>query len=342
MAQTVITTATSANLVGKKPDVADVIFNMSPTKTPFQSLCKRGKTIAVTTEWQEDLLVNPTPAALVAEGAPAPASSGITTGMQSNFTQIFTKTVEVTGTADKIGLYGRKKEMAYQMAKKSAELKNEKERTLVNYCNTAAGTPLVTAPFLGTPVQSSVSPRGMKNFANLEAFSVLGDGTPAQSQDRTISSGGGLIISESMITLAHQKTWEKGGDPSLMMVDASTSVAIAGFTLIPGPAGTGTSGRFRDAGQGKKLVNVVDMYVSPFGELSVVLQRFFPAVLAADPEHMIFFIDPETLELAYLRNTESINIAKTGDFDKKQLIEECTLKVTGSDGNGILLDFVCA
>jgi hypothetical protein len=174
---------------------------------------------------------------------------------------------------------------------------------------------------------------------NQEAFSALGDGTAGQSQDRTISSGAGVLLTEVMLTLAHQKAWQLGADPSILMVDGSTSITIAGFAT---DTGVGTSGRFRDSGQGKKLVNVVDLYISPFGELSVVINRFFPTVAAASPLHQAFLLDPEYLELDFLRGPSKQQLAITGDFMSNEIIQECTLKVLSSDAHGALVNFLAA
>src|SRR5262245_62158388 len=87
--------------VGKKEDVSDVISNISPTKTPFQSSIK-GDTVHNTLyQWQEDSLrAVQTNAQL--EGFTASAENVTATTMRTNYTQILAKVFKVTGTGDVI------------------------------------------------------------------------------------------------------------------------------------------------------------------------------------------------------------------------------------------------
>lgn len=46
------------DLVGGREDLADIIYNISPTDVPFQSNIGRGKATAVLHEWQTDSLAS--------------------------------------------------------------------------------------------------------------------------------------------------------------------------------------------------------------------------------------------------------------------------------------------
>ena len=95
-----------------------------------------------------------------------------------------------------------------------------------------------------------------------------------------------------------------------MQVTPSHSVIVAGFAAA--------SGRQRNFDTGTKIVNVVDIYVSPFGEVSVVPNRF----LKSDT---CLVLDTEYWSRAVLRPAQTIQLSKVGDSDKRQMLTELTL-----------------
>ncbi len=97
--------------IGIKEDISDVITNISPTTTPFQSLLKNERVNNTLFQWQEDSLASVGNNAVV-EGADATDSDMTPTVMRSNVTQIMQKTVRISGTADSVSTYGRAKETA--------------------------------------------------------------------------------------------------------------------------------------------------------------------------------------------------------------------------------------
>ena len=82
---------------GIRENLSDIIYNISPTDTPFISNVGKGSTKSTYAEWQVDDLAAAadTP---VAEGATAPAAVSATTTRVGNYTQIASKTVSVSGS----------------------------------------------------------------------------------------------------------------------------------------------------------------------------------------------------------------------------------------------------
>jgi hypothetical protein len=117
-------------MVGIKEQVSDVITNLSPRKTPFQNGIGNEKVTQPLFQWQEDSLRAPATNAAV-EGADASFITVTPTVMRNNYTQIFTEAVQVSDRADIVSTYGRKREMAYQMAKSSAAIKRDREIALI-------------------------------------------------------------------------------------------------------------------------------------------------------------------------------------------------------------------
>jgi len=285
-------------LIGEKEDVSDIISNISPTYTPFQTMIGREKVHNTLTQWQEDSLADVADLAGV-EGADASSDTLSPTTMRTNYTQIFTKSIKVSGTADAVSTYGRAKDTAYEMGKKSKELKRHLEHTLV-----------------GLPTQ----------VAAVGDASTARDMAPYVAQIATAnkeSNAGNRTLTEALILANLETVYNAGGEPSVIMVTPSHSTIVAGFAAA--------SGRTRDFAKGKTVVNVVDLYVSPFGEQKVVLNRFLSA-----NETLIF--NPADWKLQVLRNWFREPLAKVGDSTRHQIVGEFSLKHSNQTASGLVED----
>lgn len=289
--------------VGKKEDISDVITNLTPTETPFHSLIGSESVNNTLYQWQEDNL------AAVAENAAVEGADGVDadltpTLMRSNTTQIFSKTVKVSATADAVSTYGRAKETAYQLSKKTAEMKREMEFALVGRAQDAvAGS-------------SSVA----RKFGN-----VFGkDSTGADLIDAAVKvvNGTAAALSEAMVLSVNQKLYEQGGSAKIMMIKPADSLIVAGFA--------NAAGRTRELGAAEKTItNVVNLYVSPFGEQKVVLNRFMKADSA-------LLFDPANWKKAVLRPFTRTLLAKNGDSDRHFMVGEFGLKHTNYKSTGAI------
>ncbi len=291
--------------IGIKEDISDVITNISPTTTPFQSLLKNERVNNTLFQWQEDSLASVGNNAVV-EGADATDSDMTPTVMRSNVTQIMQKTVRISGTADSVSTYGRAKETAYQLSKKSAELKREFEYHLVGKAQNAA---------VGS---SSVA----RTFGNVWGTDVAGNSIIDASSKVTNATAAALT--EDMVLSVNQKLYENGSEAKYIMVKPADSLIVAGFAKA--------AGRYREIENGtedRKIVNVIDLYVSPFGEQKVIINRFLKAdsALVFSPEYWrIVTLRPFTREL----------LAKTGDADRHQIVGEFSLKHTNYKATGAI------
>ena len=285
----------SYDQVGKKEDVEDIIYDISPTLTSFTSSIGTSTASATLHQWQEDNLAAVGTNAAV-EGADAGTSSVDTTTMNTNHTQIFTKVVQTSGTADAVQKYGRDSELAYQIGKKGKELRRDIEHAFVG------------------AVQAGTAGNG----------STARQLTSAQNQidsSTTSTAGSNRAFTETLLLGVLQDVYEAGGDPNQIQVTPSHSVTVSNFAA--------SSGRERDFGTGTRLVNVVDVYVSPFGECSVVPNRFLQ-------DNTCLVLDTEYWSRAVLRPIKTINLAPTGDSDKRQLLTELTLVCENNKASGLI------
>ena len=303
--------------VGNREDLTDVIYNISPTDTPFMSSVGKTKATAVYHEWQTDSLADASTANAVVEGADASSATLAPTTRVGNRTQISQKTIQIAGTLESIDKAGRKSEKAYQLSKASAELKRDMEKILLS--NQAAVTgDASTARKLGS----------------LQAWletNYVGAGTAGSDGTTARVSGTDAAFTETMLKNAVKAAYEQGGNPSVLMVTPTQKQVVSGF------AGIAEQRYQAPSNAPTTIVGAADVYLSDFGTLSVVPNRFMSAD-ADDNGEVAFVLDPEYASIAYLRPFATNELAKTGDSEKTQLIVEYTLEVKNEKAHAIIAD----
>jgi len=300
-------TYTTYDTVGIKEDVSDVISNIAPTKTPFQTMIGSDKTKNRQFQWMEDSLRAVQVNAKI-EGFDATDATLTPPTLRSNYTQIMEKTIKVSATEDAVDQYGRAKETAYQIAKAGEELKRDKEHAYVGLAQAATAGNSSTTARLTASASSQVT--AASSLWYMGATTPLGGTT-----------GTAAALSESAVLGIGQAIYNNGGDPSVLMIKPADSLIVAGFA--------GASGRSREIGNEKKLVNVVDLYVSPFGEYKVVLNRFQKATDA-------WLLDPSMWQDVTLRGWTREALSKTGDNSKHMLVGEFGLKHKNFAADGLI------
>jgi hypothetical protein len=302
--------------IGMREDLSNVIYNISPTDTPFMNSIGKTSATAVNHEWQTDSLAAVATNALV-EGA---AGSDITvnpTTRLGNLTQISGKTVKISGTLDTVNKAGRKSEKAYQLAKVSSEIKRDMEAALLGNTVKSNGNSS-TARVLG----------GLQTWLNSN-YSGGTSGTAGATGATARVTGTDRDFTSTILNTVIQSTYTAGGAPTILLVTPKQKVVASTFT--------GIATRFRDvpANQQAQIVNAADVYVGDFGVLQIVPDRFIPN---SDADDTAFLLDPEMAAVAYLRPFQTLELAKTGDADVTQLLVEYTLEVKNEAAHGIISD----
>jgi len=305
--------------IGNREDLTDVIYNISPTDTPFMSSVGKTKATAVYHEWQTDALAAAVANNAAVEGADATSLTVTPTARVGNRTQISTKTVQIAGTQESVDKAGRKSEKAYQLAKASSELKRDMEKTLLSN-NVAAAGDSSTARTLG----------GLQAWLGTNA--VLGaSGTAGSGGTTARVSGTDAAFTEAMLKSAVKQAFVQGGNPSVLMVTPTQKQVVSGF------AGIAEQRYQAPSNAPTTIVGAADVYLSDFGTLSVVPNRFMTAD-SGDGGEVAFVLDPEYAAVAYLRPFQTNELAKTGDSEKTQLLVEYTLEVKNEKAHAIIAD----
>jgi len=304
--------------VGLREDLSDIIYNIAPTDTPFMSTVGKTKATAVYHEWQTDSLAAAAANAAV-EGADASTATLSPTTRVGNRTQISQKTVGVTGTLQAVDKAGRKSELAYQLSKASSEIKRDMEFTLLNNTVQANGTAGSTARVLG----------GLQTW--LATNGDFGSGGSAGSSGTTARTNGtNRTFTETELKTVIKEVFESGGSPKILMVTPAHKQTVSAF------AGIAAQRYMAPSDAPTTIIGAADIYLSDFGSVSVVPNRFMLSGNSAN--EVAFVLDPEYAAVAYLRPFQTIELAKNGDSDRTQLLVEYTLEVKNEAAHGIIAD----
>jgi Family of unknown function (DUF5309) len=307
-------TFTAHTAIGQREDLTDIIYDISPTETPFMSSIGKTKATAVYHEWQTDSLAAATTANAAIEGADATSATLAPTVRLGNYTQIIQKTVQVSGTLDTVNKAGRKSEKAYQLAKASAELKRDLETILLANQGRSAGTSTV-ARKLGS----------ILSWIKTNSDKASDGSDPATIGVSTRTDGTVRTFTEALLKTVVSEVFVSGGSPKILMVGAAGKQKVSSFAGIAAqrymaPGNTPTT-----------IIGAADVYMSDFGTMSVVPNRFMRTRDA-------LILDPEYAALAYLRPFQTNDLAKTGDSENTQLLAEVTLEVKNEAAHGIIAD----
>jgi Family of unknown function (DUF5309) len=304
--------------VGAREDLTDVIYDISPTDTPIMSSIGKTKATSVYHEWQTDSLAAATTSNALVEGASATEATISPTTRLGNYTQIVGKTVMVSGTLLASDLAGRKSEMAYQLAKASAEIKRDIETIITANQGQTAGSSGSAARKMGSLLSY------IKSNTNVSAGTTAGvDPTTIGVSTRT--DGTTRTFTETILKDVIKQVFESGGTPSVLMVSPALKQTVSAFTGL-------AAQRYQVPTSGQATILAgADLYQSDFGVLQIVPNRFMRTRDA-------LVLDPEYAALAYLRPFQTNDIAKVGDAEKKQILAELTLEVRNEAAHGGAFD----
>ena len=311
------------NAKGIRESLSNVIYNISPEETPFMSNVGRENVKNTYFEWQTDSLAaaSTTNAQIEGDDVSSFDSTSPTTRI-GNYTQVSRKTLILSGTLESVDKAGRRSELAYQLAKRSAELKRDMESIMLTNQKADGGS-------AGT---STALRKTGSLLAFLKTNTDKGTGgadpsyTTQPNATRTDATDANLrTFSETILKSVIQKVWSSGGTPKILMVGPVNKQRVSGFAGIA---------QIRKEASGNRpavIIGAADVYVSDFGNVSVVPNRF-------QRERDAFVLDPEYAGVAFLRPFQTVELAKTGDAEKRMILVEWGLKVNTEAAHGLAAD----
>lgn len=295
--------------IGNREDLTDMIYRITPTVTPVLNMSSKSKATNTLHEWQTQDLAAAAANAQV-EGDNASAKTVTPTVRLQNRTQISTKTVVVSGTQRAMNPAGRKDELGYQLSLASLELKRDMELGLTQN-NVSATSPRQSRGLIGWVVD------------NVDAATAGTAYVPASYTANTAQTDGTQIaFTESRLKNVLQKIFTAGGNPDTIMLPPVAKQTFSTFT--------GNATRF-DKSEDAKLYASVDVYVSDFGELKAVPNRF-------QRTRDVFVLEMGKLAIAYLRPFQQFELAKTGDADQREMLVEYCMECRAPKAHGAVYD----
>lgn len=280
---------------GNREDILDMIQQISPEETPIFSRLKDSTASATLHQWVQDSLATATANAQV-EGFTAAAATVDTRGRKQNYTHILSQTGAVTGTQEAVTKVDVDSEYAYQVSKSMKQWKLDAENVLILSTSAAGAT--------GTA-------RTMTGLID------------AIQTNRVTGSGGSSQLSETIFNNLLQTIFESGTVPKVCFVNGWLKRKISAFSTA--------NTRFINAESGK-VSNMVSIYMSDFGTIEIMLERYLPKGTG-------IVMDDSKFRKAWLRKPFVKPLAEVGDLRQYMVVGEFTLEYLNEKAAGILSAF---
>ena len=242
------------------------------------------------------------------EGADAPGARFTNRSRKSNYTQIFTSGVEVSGSQQAARQIAIADEMDYQKQERLRELIRDLENCVIN------GVAAASNPQGSATVRRTM--KGIIPFISTNEFVNDADGFPAGEGTNDD------LLTETQINHAMRQIWEQSnGSIDTIVVSGFQKRRINSFiTSARGYESRDT--HYRD---------LVSVYESDFGVARVVLSRWVPA-------DTVLLLDSSRLDVLPLdgRSFHFKKLAASGDRETGQVIGEYTLEMRNENAHGLI------
>ena len=310
----VTNTFTSFDAKGIRESLSDIISSIAPETTPFQSNIGSENVSNTYFEWQTDSLAATSITAQIDGDDVGSFDATSATTRVGNYTHILRRTTIVADNLAAQDLAGRNDELSYQLAKRGKELKRDIEAVLTDSNAQVAGNSSTARETAGLGAWIATN-----DVFGSGGASPTGDGTDARTD------GTQAAFTEAMLKDVMQAAFTAGGEPSLLMVGPHNKTVVSGF------AGIAAQRYMAPNDSPTTIVGTADVYMSDFGTLNVVPNRF-------QRDRDAFMLDPEYASVCYLRPIQQVELAKTGDAEKRMILAEFGLKILNEGAHGGAFD----
>lgn len=280
-------------------ELSDIVDNIAPYKTPFQSMIGKDKITNVLFNWAEEELGAVKSGGAV-EGADAPDATDQTLAERSNYSQIFTRAITLSGSSQFNKQAGNVQTLAHSLEMRSRELKRDVENA-----------------YVGT---GQVAAAGSTNAGRVTA------GYQAQIDPSVIVDKAGEAFVEDDLTDILVDLYENGAEVDVVMAAPKLRASITKVLQANG-------NRSVDQGKSDRINATVGVYISDHGTVEIHSNNF---CRAADGKGDVLVMDTSKWAESVFRPYKVEELAKTGDADKRQLIVEKGLKNKNFKASGII------
>ncbi len=322
MAQVANTVSTTASR-GQREDLIDAIYNVDPFETPVLTNAPKTRASAVNHEWQTDTLAAASATNAQIEGDDADFSSAARpqTVRLGNRTQISRKIVSVTGTQEEVLKAGRRSELAKELLKMGRELRRDMESSLTANNGKITGTNVLAAEIAGFGAWFATNTSLGAGGADPGLVNGFTDGTGVGAGiGRT--DGTPRAFTEALLQTVIRECWDSGGNPNWIMTGSANKQNLSAFS--------GIATKFQNV-ENRVIMAGADIYVSDFGRLVAIANRFQRA-------RDVFVIQRDMWAVSFLRNIRLLELARTGDAEKRMLVVEYTMEARNERSSGAIFD----
>jgi hypothetical protein len=237
------------------------------------------------------------------EGSDKPSARFTNRTRKSNYTQIFTATVEVSGTDIAARQLGLDDELDLQKQERLRELIRDLENTVIN------GGRVVSDPQGSSTVRRTM--KGIIQHLSTNVFSVGDSGFPS-----------GNDLDEAKINYVLRNIWESSnGNVDLIAVGGFQKRKVNSFlSALRSYSGSDTT--FQD---------MVSVYESDFGVCRIITTRWVP-------EDAVLLLDSSRVNVLGLsgRSFHFKPLASGGDYECGEVIGEYTLELKNEGAHGLI------
>lgn len=296
---------------GLRERLSDVIYDITPTETPIVSGAGRHKVDQTLFEWQTDALAATDTGNAHIDGDDVTTFPSITPTVRvGNYTQISRKLMVISGTLEAVNKAGRASELGYQAPRRGREIKRDMEAIVTaNLGGDAGGT--------ATPRQTATLGAWLKTNTDFNTGDggdpVYTSGVPSAAR----TDGTPRALTETIFTNVLESAWTNGANVDAMTVYVGAHVKGVINTFN---GNVDQTFNINDTPKASAIISAANVYVSDFGTVRIALNRFQRGRDA-------WFIDPEYVSIAILRPFQTVKLAKTGDAEKRMLLQEWGLCV---------------
>ncbi len=241
------------------------------------------------------------------EGADKPGARFTNRSRCSNYTQIFTATVEVSGTDMAASQLGLADELDYQKQERLRELIRDLENTVIN-----SGQP-ASSPEGSGSVRRSM--KGIIQHLSTNVFYTGDSGFPT-----------GNDLNEAKINYVLRRIWESSnGNVDLIVVGGFQKRKINTFTA--------DSRSY--AANDTTFTDMINIYESDFGVCRIVTTRWLP-------QDAVLLLDSSRINVLPLtgRSFHFKPLASSGDYECGELIGEYTVELKNGAAHGLIRDLI--
>lgn len=237
------------------------------------------------------------------EGADADDARFTNRSRKTNYTQIFSATVQVSGSDLAVRQIGVRDELDYQKVQRSRELLRDLENSVIN-----GVAPSANPQGSGTVRRTM---RGLLSFITTNRFTPGNNGFPASA-----------TLTEEQVNLALRELWNgSSGNVDLIVVGGAEKRAINQFIA--------STRRFTAGSDSYK--DLVSTYESDYGVCRIILSRHVPA-------GTVLLLDSSRIAVTPLagRSFHYSALARTGDSERGQVVGEYTLECRNEASHGVI------